>query len=64
MPGLTALTHRVMVSFDDLLRKNDETLRRKLNLIGAPEMRADDMRVLPTVLHGVGCSAASQQQWA
>ena len=54
----------VMVRFDDLLEENDEALRRELNLIGAPEMRADDMRVLPPVSHGVGWSAVSQQQSA
>jgi len=51
----------VMVRFDDLLRKNDETLRRDLDLIGAPEMKADNMRVLPQVLHGAECLAISHQ---
>jgi hypothetical protein len=55
---------RVMARFDALLEENDETLRRDLNMIGAPEMRADDMRVLPPVLHGVECLAISQQQSA
>jgi hypothetical protein len=52
----------VMVRFDDLLEENGENLRRELSLVGAPEMRADDMRVLPPVAHGVGWSAASQHQ--
>jgi hypothetical protein len=54
----------VMVRFDDLLEENGENLRRELSLVGVPEMWADDMRVLPTVAHGVGWAAASQQQSA
>jgi hypothetical protein len=54
----------IMVRFDDLRKANDENLRRDLNMIGAPEIKADDMRVLPPVAHGVGWAAASQQQSA
>jgi hypothetical protein len=49
----------IMVRVDDLLKENDEALRRELDLIGKPEMEAADMRVLPPVLHGVGGLAAS-----
>ncbi len=52
---------RVMVRFDDLLEANYENLRRELDLIGVPEMESDDMRILPPILHGMGCLAASQQ---
>jgi hypothetical protein len=51
----------VMVRFDDLMKANDENLRRELNLIGVAEMKADDLQGLPPGLHGVGWSAASQQ---
>ena len=51
----------VMGRVDNLLKENDETLRRDLNMIGAPELRADDMRVLPQVLHGAECLAISHQ---
>jgi hypothetical protein len=54
----------IMVRFDNLLKENDETLRRDLNMIGAPEMRADHVGLLPPVLHGVECLAISQQQSA
>jgi hypothetical protein len=50
-----------MVRFDDLLEANYENLRRELDLIGVPEMESDDMRILPPILHGMGCLAASQQ---
>jgi hypothetical protein len=53
-----------MVRFDNLMKANDENLRRELALIGAPEMKADDMGVLPQVLRGVGWLAVSQQQSA
>jgi len=56
----TSQTQDVMVRFGDLLNENDETLRRHLNLIGAPEMEADDVRALPPVLNGGGWLAASQ----
>jgi hypothetical protein len=51
----------IMLRFDDLLKENDEALRRDLDQIGAPEMKADDMRVLPPVLHGAECLAISHQ---
>jgi hypothetical protein len=56
-------TQDVMVQFGDLMEKNDEALRRELD-IAVPEMEADDKWVLPPVLHGVGWSAVSQQQSA
>jgi hypothetical protein len=54
----------IMVRFDDLLKENDEALRRDLDQIGAPEMKADDMRMLPPVMRGAECLAVSQQQSA
>jgi len=54
----------IMVRVDNVLKENDEALRRDLDLIGVPEMKADDMRALPPVSHGVGWLAASQQQSA
>ena len=54
----------VMVRVDHLMKANDANMRRDLDLIGATEMRADDMRVLPPVLDGVDRSAASRQQSA
>jgi hypothetical protein len=55
---------RIMVRFQDLRTENDETLRRDLDLIGAHEIKGDDMRVLPPVSHGVDWSAVSQQPCA
>ena len=54
----------IMVRVDNLMKANDANMRRDLDLIGANEMRADDMRVLPPVLHGAGWLAVSQQQSA
>jgi hypothetical protein len=54
----------IMVRFENLLEENDEALRRELDQIGAPELRADDMRVLPPGPRGVGWLAGSQQQSA
>jgi hypothetical protein len=51
----------IMLRFDDLLKENDEALRRDLDQIGAPEMKADDMRVLPPVLHGAECLSIAHQ---
>ena len=51
----------IMVRVDDLLKENDEALRRDLDQIGAPEMKADDMRVLPPVVHGAECLAIAHQ---
>ena len=56
-------TQDVMVQFGDLMEKNDEALRRELDLIAVPEMEADHVPALP-VLRGVGWSAVPQQQSA
>ena len=55
---------KIMACFDNLMKANDENLRRDLDLIGAPAIKADDMRELPPVSHGGGWLAASQWQSA